>query len=152
MGLRNFALTAFLLVILIGISPAQGEKKIQCDVMTIQASNAGKGVDKRLKKYEQTFKQPPFSAYNTYELVHRQTYKMPANTPVSLRLPESLGGSLRLNKMVKGQLDLTLSLVRKGKSPVNIQGKAASGAPFFAAGFKNPGGVWIFGVVCKNKQ
>jgi hypothetical protein len=51
--------------------------------------------------------------------------------------------------MEKGQLDLTLSLTRKGKSPVNIQGKAAFGAPFFAAGFKNPNGVWIFGVVCK---
>ena len=148
MRVQTFALTAAALILLTGLSTALGNKKVQCDVMTIQASNAGKGVDTRLKKYERTFKQPPFSAYNTYELVHRQTYTMPANVPVALRLPKSLGGTLKLNKVAKGELDLTLSLTRKDKSPVNIQGKAAFGAPFFAAGFKNPDGVWIFGVVC----
>ena len=149
MHVRTFALTAAALILLSGLSTAFGDKQVRCDVMTIQASNAGKGVDARLKKYEQTFKQSPFSAYNTYELVHRQTYSMPTNAPVSLRLPKSLGGTLKLNNVAKGELDLTLSLTRKDKSPVNINGKAAFGAPFFAAGFKNPTGVWIFGVVCR---
>ncbi len=147
--LCNLVTAAFLVVFFARVSSADAEKQVRCEVMTIQASNLGKGIDKRLKKHAATFKQPPFSAYNTYELVHRQTYKMPQSAPVTLRLPESLGGSLRLNKVVADQLDLTLSLARKGKSPVNIQGKANFGAPFFAAGFKNPKGVWIFGVVCK---
>jgi hypothetical protein len=147
--LRYFFSAAFLLAVFSGVSEAGAEKKVQCEVMTIQASNLGKGIDKRLKKHEATFKQPPFSAFDTYELIHRQTYKMPRSASVSLHLPESLGGSLRLNKVVNDQLDLTLSLARKEKSPINIQGKATFGAPFFAAGFKHPKGVWIFGVVCK---
>lgn len=147
--IRGLLMTACLLGVLVGVSNAVAEKRVVCEVMTIQASNLGKGIDKRLKKHEATFKQPPFSAFDTYELVHRQTYKMPITASISLHLPESLGGSLRLNKEANDQLDLTLSLARKGKSPINIQGKATFGAPFFAAGFKNPKGVWIFGVVCK---
>jgi hypothetical protein len=98
--------------------------------------------------YAEIFKQAPFSGFDTFQLVHRQTYEMPVNAPVSLTLPASLGGSLKLDRLVGSKLELTLTLARQGQSPIQIHGKASPGAPFFAAGLKNPKGVWIFGVAC----
>ena len=129
--------------------PVAAAAPVRCEVLTIQASNDSSGLDKRLTAHAAIFKQAPFSRFNSFKLVSAKTYDMPARNPVKLTLPASLGGSLRLNKVEAGQLDLTLTLARQGRKPVDIQGRASLNAPFFAAGFKNPGGVWIFGVVCK---
>ena len=74
---------------------------------------------------------------------------MPVQAPVKLHLPNSLGGSLKLDDVTQGRLHLTLTLAREKRNPVSIKGMASQGAPFFAAGFKNPDGVWIFGVICQ---
>jgi hypothetical protein len=147
--LGRFLAVAGWLIVVVGAGPVDAAKPVQCEVLTIQASNDKTGIDKRLKAHEAIFKQAPFSAFNSYTLVSRKTYEMPVKSPVKLTLPETLGGSLRLNKEQAGQLDLTLTLARQGRGPVDIKGKASLNAPFFAAGFKNPKGVWIFGVVCK---
>lgn len=137
-----------LAALLMGMLPAHASETVRCDVLTIEASNSAGGIDKALMSYAEIFKQKPFSDFDTFQLVHRQTLEMPLNEPVSLTLPESLGGSLKLDRLIGSKLELTLTLARQGHSPIQIQGKASPGTPFFAAGFKNPKGVWIFGVAC----
>ncbi len=146
------AAVALLALLCCGTIQAHATNKVRCDVLTIEASNADRGIDPALKAYAEIFKQPPFSSFNTFQLVHRQTYEMPLKAPVALRLPNSLGGSLRLDRQEGAKLDLTLTLARQGRSPINIQGRASPGDPFFVAGLKNPNGVWVFGVACNRNE
>ena len=127
---------------------ANASTKVRCEVLTIQATNAGLGIDAALIAHAAILRQAPFSAFNSFRLVHRQSYDMTVGSPTTLTLPASLGGSLRLNGEDRSRLDLTLTIVRQGKSPVSIKGAASPGAPFFAAGFKNQAGTWVFGVIC----
>ena len=141
-----------LFALLAGTIQAHASNKVRCEVMTIAASNNNKGIDPALTEYATVFKQKPFSRFDTFKLVHRQVYEMPFQAPVPLSLPASLGGSMKLSQKNGSQLDLTLSLVRKGQNPINIQGLARPGTPFFAAGLKNTDGVWVFGVACNRDE
>ncbi len=141
-----------LFALLAGTIQAHASNNVRCEVMTIAASNSNKGIDPALTKYAAVFKQAPFSSFDSFKLVHRQVYEMPTRTPVQLSLPASLGGSLKLNQKDGSRLDLTLSLARQGHSPINIQGLASPGTPFFAAGLKNPDGVWVFGIACNRDE
>ncbi len=141
-----------LLTLFLGTLPANALGKVRCEVMTIQASNSKKGIDPALSAYKVVFKQRPFSAFDTFQLVHRQTYEMAVGTPTALSMPKTLGGSLSLNGEVNLKLSLTLTLARNGQRPININGTASPGAPFFAAGLKNPSGVWILGIACKHND
>lgn len=123
-------------------------EKARCEVLTIQASNEGGGIDPALAEHAHVFGKAPFNAFDTFKLVHRQQYEMELRAPTALKLPERLGGTLRLNELSTDALDLTLTIARAGRRPVNVEGKASPGAPLFAAGFAGAGGTWIFGVVC----
>lgn len=121
-----------------------------CEVLTIQASNQGKGVDGKISKYAHIFRTQPFSGYNTFTLVDSQVIKVELKSPLKLQLPGSIDGSLLLNKIAGGKLDLTFALSRAGKTPVRINGIAAPNSPIFAAGMKSASGIWIFGVACNH--
>jgi Fe-S cluster assembly scaffold protein SufB len=147
--MKTKLLTAVAALILIaGAGSARASDKVRCQVLTIQASNTGLGIDAELKDYAKIFKQAPFNAFNTYKLVHKQSYELELNIPAGLKLPASLSGNLRFNKENKGQLELTLTISREGKKPISINGRASPNAPFFAAGFKGDNGTLVFGVVC----
>ncbi|MCP4601548.1 MAG: hypothetical protein GY847_13720 [Proteobacteria bacterium] len=141
-----------LLALFAGAFQSHASIKVRCDVLTIEASNSNRGIDPALKSYAAVFKQPPFAGFNTFQLIHRKTYDMPLNVPVTLTLPASLGGSLRLTRKDGSQLDLTLALARQGRKPIEINGRASPGTPFFAAGLKNQKGVWIIGVACNRDE
>ena len=120
----------------------------RCEVLTIHASNVGRGTDAKLSRFAALFVQKPFSAFDTFELMETQEIGLEMGIPAALKLPERIGGTLRLNKIENGKFDLSLSLSRDGKPPVRINGIAAAQSPILAAGMKSKNGVWIFGVAC----
>ncbi|MDJ0764767.1 MAG: hypothetical protein QNJ97_17435 [Myxococcota bacterium] len=141
-------IVAVLLALFTGTVDVRAGESVRCEILTIQASNTGQGIDPALRAHRSLFLQAPFSSYNTFRLVNRHIHTMALGVHKSLTLPPSLTGSLRLNRIDGAKLDLTLTLTRQGREPIRINGKASPGSPFFAAGLKNTQGVWIFGVVC----
>ena len=121
---------------------------VSCTVLTIEALNTNQGVDRRLSEYASIFREKPFATFDTFKLINRQVYIMPALQPVKLVLPKELDGSLKLISAEGAQLNLILTLKRAGNPPLEIRGQAKPGSPFFAAGLRSIHGVWIFGVVC----
>ncbi len=136
------------LLLLGGATLAEAGEKVRCEVLTIEASNSGQGVDPALMAHMSIFKKPPFSSFNTFRLVHKKSYELTLGAPAGLEMPKPLAGSLTFNKLVEGRLDLTLSITRPTGSPILISGKANPGSPFFAAGLKSSRGRWVFGVIC----
>jgi hypothetical protein len=135
--------------ILLILSTAAGvSAATRCEVLTIHASNEGKGSDARLSQYSAIFKSKPFSAFDSFALIDKQIVAVELKTPKTLRFPDKIDGSLQLNGVSTGNFDLTLVLSRLGKPPIRINGVAAPQSPIFAAGMKSASGIWVFGVVC----
>jgi hypothetical protein len=135
-------------IVLAGAIPAQASSKVRCDLLTIEASNRGQGIDAALTPHASVLRKPPFSAFDTFKLVSRNAYDLELGVPTALSLPAPMGGSLGFNSETAGRLDLTLTITRPQAAPVTVNGKASPGSPLFAAGFKSNGGTWIFGVIC----
>lgn len=135
-----------------GTTMARATPAVRCSVLAIEASNTNRGIDPALSQYAAVFKEPPFSAFNSFTLVRREVYEMPIGQPVKLSLPNSLGGALSLENQSGIHLDLVLTLERKGLDPVRIEGKAKPNKPFFAAGLRSKNGVWVFGVICTRDE
>ena len=136
------------LFLLLGATVSQASDKVRCEVFTIEASRSGQGIDPALVQHASIFQKAPFSGFDTFKLVHRQSYELTLGTPVALAMPQSLTGSLQFNNRLQGRLDLPLSIVRPQRSPILINGKATPGSPFFAAGLKSAHGRWVFGIIC----
>ena len=146
----KFIGTVALIGLLVMTLDVRAASDVRCEVLTIKASKTKQGgIDKGLGRYSAIFGQPPFAEFNTFKLVKRKEYPMKLKSPVSLELPSTIKGSLRLRGEKQGQFMLTLALVRKGGGPIEIDGRASPRTPFFAAGYAIPkGGVWVFGVHC----
>lgn len=129
------------------ISAHAGEP-ITCNVITIEATNNGTGVDKTLKSFASVFSQKPFNAYNSFTLIAQKQYRLSLNSPHTLALPEQMSGTLVYKGKTDTSLKLTLELSKLENAPVVIEGTAGKGIPFMAAGFKSPDGRWIFAVKC----
>ena len=140
-----------LILSLTGVSfafSASAGEPITCNVITIEATNSGTGIDKPLKSFASVFSQKPFSAYDSFKLVTQKKYRLSLNSPHTLALPEQLNGTLEYKGKANSSLKLTLALSKLENAPVIIEGTAGKGIPFMAAGFKSPGGRWIFAVKC----
>jgi len=66
----------------------------QCSIVEIRASNTKGGIDPGLKPIATKLKKPPFSAWNTFRIVKKQSATLPQMKPVSL--PLSTGGKIGL--------------------------------------------------------
>ncbi len=151
--MKTKLLPAIAILLLLSTSiEADAESKVKCEVLTIAASNTGGGIDPALAAHAAFFKQVPFTAFNTYKLVHRQNYQLELNAPHTLKLPAPLNGALRLNGQEEGRFNLTLTVGRPGKKPVAISGQASPLTPLFAAGFQKPNGTWVFTVICNQNS
>lgn len=135
-----------------GLSETRASDELTCKVFAIQASNLGTGIDNALSPYVGIFKQKPFSQFNSFKLVFERSYKLKFGMLQKLSFPDSIAGTLRLNGEEKGRFHLTLTVARKGHKPIDIRGQASPGVPFFAAGFSNDKGVWVFGVACTQSE
>jgi hypothetical protein len=143
-----FLLLEALAVLMMISVPKSSFAVMQCEVMTINASNEGKGIDPKLSQYSTIFKSPPFSKFNSFALVNSQVLQIELKTPKLLQLPDRIDGSLQMNSFSDDKFDITLTLARSSKSPIRINGIAAPNSPILAAGMKSPTGIWVFGVVC----
>ncbi|MDD5306931.1 MAG: hypothetical protein PHU25_06370 [Deltaproteobacteria bacterium] len=130
------------------VARVEAGEQVKCELLTIEASSGGQGIDAALAAHAAILRKPPFSAFNTFRLLKRQDYDLTPLTPVVLTLPQALGGSLLYNRMEEGRFNLTLTINRQGGAPVIINTKASPGRPFFAAGFETGTGTLIFGVIC----
>lgn len=74
-------------------SEAQGAPA-KCKVFEIKASNAGKGLDKELEPLEKKLKKPPFSAWDTFELLAKHAKSIAVSSTQILTL--KTGGKLSL--------------------------------------------------------
>lgn len=146
----NAKLAALLsgLLVLTSMGAAQASERIRCEVLTIEASRTGQGIDPALAIYTPVFKTAPFAEFDTFKLVDRRSYELTLGGLAALSLPSPYAGSLRFDRENGGRFELSLTLARPTGNPVLVQGKATPGAPFFAAGLKSALGRWIFGVAC----
>jgi hypothetical protein len=146
----NAKIAAFLigLLALTGMAAAQASERIRCEVLTIEASRTGQGIDPALAVYGPIFRTAPFAEFDTFKLVARRSYELTLGGLSALELPSPYGGSLRFDRENAGRFELSLTLTRPTGGPVLVQGKATPGTPFFAAGLKSALGRWIFGVAC----
>jgi len=140
-------------IVALGIAlPAGATERIRCEVLSIEASTAGRGVDPALSaalgRHAGVLSKPPFAGFDSFRLESRRPYELEVGKAVDLTLPRPFGGRLTAPGRDGARFELILDIVRPGASPVRIQGKASPGTPLFAAGFAGPGGTWIFGVIC----
>lgn len=136
------------LILLGGAHLSAASDQVRCEVLTIEASNSGQGIDPELMAHVSIFQKAPFSSFNTFRLVNRSKYELTLGNPKPLTMPAPLAGSLTFNRQLEGRLDLTLTINRPSGAPILINGKATPGSPFFAAGLKSERGRWVFGIVC----
>ncbi len=154
LGLRSMKAELIAIVVatlLLCTFSAFAGKTASCKVLTIEASTSGQGIDPALKAHAVVFQKKPFADYNTFKLVHSQSYDLAKGANAQIVLPSPIVGELSFNKITAGRLDLTLTLKRPSLPSVVINGKAAPGSPFFAAGLKSPHGRWVFGIICNHK-
>jgi hypothetical protein len=146
----NARLAALLvgLLALSGVVVAQASESIRCEVLTIEASRTGQGIDPALTLYSAVFKTAPFAEFDTFKLVARRSYELTLGGQSALSLPSPYGGALRFDRENGGRFELSLTLTRPTGAPILVQGKATPGTPFFAAGLKSALGRWVFGVAC----
>ncbi len=137
---------------LLGAAPAPAASAIRCDVLTIEASRLGGGIETPLLPYAPIFKQKPFDGFDTFKLVGKKTYELSLGKSHTLEVPAGMSGKLLFKGLMGKRLELRLTLSKPGIKPVKIDGLASPGAPLFAAGFKVPGGILVFGVVCTDKS
>lgn len=137
---------------LLGVAPAWAENTIRCDVLTIEASRLGSGVEAPLRPYAAIFKQKPFDAFDSFKLVDKKTYELTLGASQKLKVPGGMSGKLLFKGLTGKRLELRLTLNKPGLKPITIDGLASPGAPLFAAGFRRSGRILIFGVACTDKN
>jgi hypothetical protein len=130
------------------IAAAEASERIRCEVLTIEASRTGQGIDPALAAYGAVFRAAPFTQFDTFKLVSRKSYELTLGSQAALVLPSPYGGALRFDRENAGRFELSLTLTRPKGAPVQVQGRATPGTPFFAAGLKSALGRWVFGVAC----
>lgn len=133
--------------------PGQPARKIEvsADIVIARGSNAGKGIDPKLAKYKE-LKSPPFSSYDSYELLDEATRPLEREKVASMKLPD--GGELKLvldgveekgGKPMRFVIKATIVKKPGGEESI-VQVKAKPGAMFFVAGQKFENGILVLGI------
>lgn len=121
------------------------EASLFAEVMVLHATNAGKGIDERIGKMPELSK-PPFSSYDSYELLSKTRLPLVKDDPRTMELPN--GRVLRtklLELLPKGMLRLQASINQpKGKDFLPLlEVKAKLGQSFIVAGQSYKGGMLV---------
>ncbi|MCB9609243.1 MAG: hypothetical protein H6716_21800 [Polyangiaceae bacterium] len=134
--------------------PEQAKAKYSTEVLVLHATNSGKGIDKRIGEMPQ-LKKPPFSSYDSYELLVKQSLPLIKGHPETMELPNKrvLRTEL-LEELPKGYLKLGAAINQPGGKdflPL-LEVKAKAGQAFIVAGQSYKGGILVLVIrVVENK-
>ena len=115
------------------------------DVMVLHATNSKKGVDARIGAMPELQK-PPFSSYDSYELLDHQKLPLAAKAPSTLKLPNSRILRTQLVQILaKDTVKLSASINQpSGKEFLPLlEVKAKLGQAFIVAGQSHKQGILV---------
>ena len=116
-------------------------KEFSVEVMVLHATNSKKGIDARIPNKED-LKKPPFSSYDTYELIEKLRLPLKKNDPKTMRLPNGRVLQTRLIEVLpRDHVRFSASITEpRGKEFLPLlEVKAQLEKPFVVAGqsYKN---------------
>ena len=126
--------------------------KVPAEVMVLHATNTDGGIDPRIGPMPQ-LRKPPFSSYNTYSLIARNSVTLSTAQPETTRLPNGrlLKTSL-LGAVPKDRYRISTSISQPSADggtqnflPL-LEVTAKSGETFFVAGQSYRGGMLVVGI------
>ena len=127
------------------VIPSDGQT-IRAELIVIHASNAGKGIDDKLKKYPE-LKKAPFSAYDTCRLLSRKSFKFDRKGQ-TISLPD--GGKLSIAYLGKdgAKHQVQASIKKKSGETIvpRVTLRAKGGQTFFLAGQPYQKGILVLGI------
>jgi hypothetical protein len=115
------------------------------DIMVLHATNAKKGVDARIGSMPELQK-PPFSSYDSYELLDRQKLPLEQSAPSTLKLPNNRVLRTQLSQVLaKDTVRLSASINQpNGKEFLPLlEVKAKLGQAFIVAGQNHRQGILV---------
>jgi hypothetical protein len=124
---------------------------VNAEIMVMHATQEATGsIDKRIGSMPQLTK-PPFSAYNTYNLLDRKTVSVERGKPTSYALPNGRTLQLGIEALPEKQYKVTASVSRgEGGSFLKLlEVKASANEPFFVAGQTHGKGVLVFAITVR---
>lgn len=134
--------------------PEEAKSKYSTEVLVLHATNSGKGIDKRIGEMPQ-LKKPPFSSYDSYELLVKQMLPLIKGHPETMELPNKRVLRTELLELLpKGYLKLGAAINQPGGKdflPL-LEVKAKAGQSFIVAGQSYKGGILVLVIrVIENK-
>ena len=125
--------------------PAPRAQQHFAEVLVLHATNAKKGIDRRIGDMPELTK-PPFSSYDTYTLVDRAKLPLERGVPKTLVLPNRRVLETKLVDIVGDDaVRLTASINQPGGKeflPL-LEVKAKLGQPFIVAGQSYKSGILV---------
>jgi hypothetical protein len=135
-------------------APAAKEATVAADIVVLHATNAGKGIDPKIGKMPELAK-PPFSSYNSYELLDRSKQSFSKGNSSKIKLPNEGVLMVSLKEIIppKKKDDpqrfvISASIQKPGGNtflPL-LEVNAKAGETFFVAGQNYKGGVLVIGI------
>lgn len=154
---KTLALTWFVLLVsttVTGLPAAQAGPAANCTAREILASNEGKGVDPKLGDLSQQLKRPPFSAWNTFQLLatHKITTEKSAAASATLLPPGKLTLTLQDKVTTKGKARIRIDVkidYKKRKNLVSTVLAFDGGKTLFpVAGMPYKDGTYVLALAC----
>lgn len=115
------------------------------EVVVLHGTNSKKGIDSRIEKMPE-LKKPPFSSYDSYELLQKEALDAKKDEPRTLKLPNGRVLETRLLEVIaKEQVKISASIDHPGgkKFLPLLEVKAKLGQRFIVAGQSYKGGILV---------
>lgn len=115
------------------------------DVLVLHATNSKKGIDQRIGRMPE-LKKPPFSAYDSYELLDKSRLTLRKDDPKTIKLPNGRVFQAKLLQVLgKDSLRIAASISQPGGKdflPL-LEVKAKVGQAFIVAGQSYRSGILV---------
>ncbi len=121
------------------------EAQYATEVLVLHATNSGKGIDPRIGDMAE-LKKPPFSSYDSYQLLSKHKLPLLKDDPKTVELPNKRVLQTKLLEVLpKEQLRISASINQpRGKTFLPLlEVKAKVGQSFIVAGQSYKGGILV---------
>jgi hypothetical protein len=121
------------------------------EVLVLYANNSGKGIDPDIGDVPE-LKEPPFSSYNTYELIEKKSFDLAKDVPAEQGLPNQDKLALTFLGVDKKKLHLTALITKPdGEKFVSTEWRVKGDKLFFIAGRQYKDGILVLGIRASSK-